>query len=345
MSARSRKFQVGFCFCILAISLFVTIGCKPVLQSIYPFTTSCGTDNEISVKDRLAADQVAMEFVQDTLGPKPETAYAAFTDETKTNVSFEQFAALVKQTIQPMAPFKDLHVAHTYLAKVTGGTQAQRVVCGNLASPESWVAVTAKRGPAQAHVIVEAQTLNNTWVFVIWLMPEQGSWRVEYLQATISAMVGKTAEDLWHLADSEEQKNHNLNAYILYATAMQLSARGANFQLGIQPEIEKEFKNLHPPSNVQPPPPFIWQFGQSTFKVLNVGPIGIGGKIYLQIDHELEPWATDKDADRKNHELISAFAGAYPEYKDAFSGLVVRAHERGGTRGFTTVSENEPAAK
>jgi hypothetical protein len=252
---------------------------------------------------------------------------------------------MFKQDIQPMGPFKDLRVAHTYLAKVTGGSQEQRVICGNVSSPEGWVAVNAKPGLAQAHVIVEAQTLNNSWAFVIWLLPEQGNWHVQYAHATATAMVGKTAEDLQRMAESEKQKNHHFNAYILSQAALQLAARGPFFQLGIQPEIQKGLENLQAPSDLQGRPPFDWHLGQSSFKVLNVGPIGVSQKLYLQMDHEIEPWVDNKDADRKNHDLISAFAKAYPEYKDAFAGLVVRAHERGGSRGFGTVSENDTPTK
>ena len=68
-------------------------------------------------------------------------------------------------------------------------------------------------------------------------------------------------------------------------------------------------------------------------------------KVYLKIDHEIEPWATDKDADKKNHELISTFSSSYPEFRHAFAGVIVTAHERGGNRGFGTVSENEGALK
>jgi hypothetical protein len=290
-------------------------------------------------------DKAAIDFVQNALGANPEAAYSNFTAEAKKSVNSEKFVSVFKQGIQPMGPFKDLRVAHTYLAQVTGSTQEQRVVCGNLSSPETWVAVNAKPGPAQAHVIVEAQTLNNTWAFVLWLLPEEGTWRVQYSQAMATAMVGKTAEDLQRMAESEMHESHNFDAYILYTTALQLAARGPFLQLGIQPEIQKGLENLKPPLILQGRPPFNWQFGQASFRVLNVGPIGVGQKIYLQIDQEIEPWADDKDADNKNHELISAFSNSYSEYKHAFAGLVVRAHERGGNRGFGTVSETDAATK
>lgn len=290
-------------------------------------------------------DKAAIDFVQNALGANPEAAYSNFTAEAKESVNSEKFVSVFKQGIQPMGPFKNLHVAHTYLAQVTGGTQEQRVVCGTLSSPETWVAVNTKPGPAQAHVIVEAQTLNNTWTFVLWLLPEEGNWHVQYSQAMATAMVGKTAEDLQRMAEAEMHENHNFDAYILYTTALQLAARGPFLQLGIQPEIQKGLENLKPPLALQGRPPFNWQFGQASFRVLNVGPIGVGQKIYLQIDQEIEPWANDKDADKKNHELISAFSDSYPEYKHAFAGLVVRAHERGGNRGFGTVSETDAATK
>jgi hypothetical protein len=343
MITKHFKTRISISALIALITVFVPIGSGSPRQDLQLFTTSCGADGEIPASDRSAPDQAAMGFVQNALGPNPEAAYASFTDDAKSNVNIEQFTSVVKLTIQTMAPFKDLHIAHTYLSKVTGGTQVQSVVCGNLSSPADWVAVTTKPGPAQAHVIVEGQTLNNTWAFVVWLTPEQGIWRVLHFQPAISATVGKTSEDLERMAETEIQRNHDFNAFILSFAALQLTERGPNLQLGIQPEIEKAFKNLRPPHEMQPPAPFIWQFGGAQFKVLNVGLIGIGGKIYLQIDHELDAWGTNEELDKKNHELISAFVDARPEYKYVFSGLVVRAHERGGSRGFASVSENELA--
>jgi hypothetical protein len=126
---------------------------------------------------------------------------------------------------------------------------------------------------------------------------------------------------------------------------MQLANRGPFLQLGILPDIMQAIAGLQRPKEMDGMLPFTWQFGESSFKVLNVGPIGVAKKVYREIDHEIAPWAADADADKKNHELISAFAGAHPEYKDVFSGLVVRAHERGGPRGFGTVVENDPTPK
>jgi hypothetical protein len=330
----------SLCLCVLLVVSLVPlfVACKASSQL---FTTSCAADDEVSAKDREAVAQVALKFVQDALGPDTASAYTAFTADAKESVPLEQFVSGFQNTIKPMGPFKNLRVAHTYVPQVTGGTQEQRVVCGNLSSPEGWVAVNAKPGPAEAYAIVEGDTVNNTHAFVIWLLPEQSGWRVQYVHFATTTMVGKSAVDLQKIAATENAKQHTLNALILYVAALQLADRGPFFQLGIRPEIEKAIGNVPRPSILQGQAPFVWTFDKSTFKVLNVGPIGIGGKIYLLVSQEVEPWAEDKQADHENRDLINAFAKAYPEYKEAFAGIVVRAHERGGTRGFGTVEENQ----
>ena len=345
MAAPGRTIVVTFSVCLATTIPPITLRGGSLLQTIQPFASTCATDSEISANDREAADQTALQFVENALGPNPTAAYSAFTAEAKENLNSDKFAAMLQQGIQRIGPFKDLHVAHTYLAKVTGGSQEQRVVCGDLSRPQGWVAVSVKPGPAQAHVLVEGQTPNNTWAFVIWLLPEQGKWHVQYFQVATATTAGRSAEDFQRMAQVEQRAHHNFNAYVLSAAALQLAARGPYFQLSIQPETQKRIGELQVPRDLQGQQPFSWEFGKSSFKVLNVGPIGVGRKIYLEIDHEIEPWADNKDADKKNRDLIGAFAKAYPEYKDVFAGLVVRAHERGGSRGFGTVDENEEPSK
>jgi len=345
VSASNRKVQLAISVCLAASYALFAPSRGFCMQSPQRPASSCLVDGQIPAKDLAAVDKAAIEFVQSALSANPETAYAIFTAEAKTGITSENFSAVFKQAIQPMGPFSNLHVAHTYLAQVTGGAQEQRVVCGNQANSASWVAVNTKPGPAQAHVIVEAQTPNNTWAFVLWLLPEQGNWRVQYSQAMATTTVGMTVVELERMAAAEMQAHRNFNAYILYAAALQLAVRGPFLQLGIQPEIQKNLDSLKPPINLQSGPPFDWPLGKSTFKVLNVGPIGISEKIYLLIDHQMETWADDQVADAKNRELIASFAKSYPEYRQVFAGIMVRAHAREGIQSFSTVVENAAAAK
>ena len=57
-------------------------------------------------------------------------------------------------------------------------------------------------------------------------IPEQGSWRVQYVQFATTTMVGKCAGELRKTAVTENEKQHNFKAFILYAAALQLADRG-----------------------------------------------------------------------------------------------------------------------
>ena len=332
------KTRSSWAIALLAIAFVPSLG---ACAQVRPFMTSCKSDNEVPAKDRESIGRVALGFVRDALGPDPSAAYQTFTAEAKQGIPREQFVSGLQNRIQPMGPFKNLKVTHTYLAEVRGSGQEQRVVCGNSSSPEGWVAVAAKPGSPEAHVIVEGQTVNNTHVFVLRLRPEQEDWRVQYIHFATAGMAAKSSDDLRRMAETERQRQHPFNAFLLYVSALQLSDRGPFLQLGIRPEIEKGMRDLPRPSILEGPFPLSWTSDHSTFQVMSVGPIAVGGKVYLVVDHEIDPWTENTVADRKNRDLIAALPKAYPEYKGVFAGLVIRAHERGGHRGFSTVDENQ----
>jgi hypothetical protein len=93
------------------------------------------------------------------------------------------------------------------------------------------------------------------------------------------------------------------------------------------------------PREIQKPPPFSWREGEKSWKILSVGPIAVGGKIYVTISHEVSRIQTESEVDGWNKDLLSYFKNRFPEYSDVFSGVVVRAHERGTNRGYGTVEE------
>jgi hypothetical protein len=305
---------------------------------------SCATNDEIPADKREALEHVALGFVQALISFNAEAAYAALSPEAKQTLSRDTLATLIAAGIRPMAPFSDVHAAQIHLVKVATSAPNARALCGSLASPEGWVSVAVKPIAEQAHILIAAQTRNNGWAFTLWLMPEP-DWRVAYFQLTASSLVGKTAHDMWDLARSEQQARHDFNAAILYRAANQLAYRGPNFQLGISSEIQKEMQKMQLPPELQGQAPFIWKSSGDEYRVLDIGPIGVGGEIYLMITQEIEPWGADQEADQHNRALIADFKRAVPEYSSVFAGLLVGAKESGGNRFFRTVDDAATAPK
>lgn len=305
----------------------------------------CHTDEEITADDRAPVERAALEFAQRLLGNDPASAYPKLAAETRRTASRESFVGLAEKAMKPFA-LKDLRVAHIYVLTTTAvGNSTQQTYCstvarGDTSKPEGRVYVTEKMIPKQAYVVLEADAINNTFGFVLWLEPEDDEWRILHFQFQPITMAGKSADDIWSLARREEGQQHGFNAYVLSLTALQLAARGSNFHLGIEGEMQRKLRQLERPAALAGPPPFAWQLGSETFRVLNVSPIGIAGKLYLVISHEIESWSGDQDADRHNRRLIAGFREAHPEYSSAFAGLVAEAHEHGSAHGYRTVFEN-----
>lgn len=283
-----------------------------------------------------------MNFVQTLLASDVRTGYDMLSSEGRANVSQDQLAQAAEgvKHFQPTNPA----IQHTYFIELKGKSPG-RVVCAmDLSKPDGWESVGAKSVPEQGHVILSAETRNNKLVFSVWLVPEQDSWKVQSFWINVATLADKDSKDLWQLGREQAAKGHNFNTALLYAAAGQVANRGPNFQLGITQSISEALSKLNVPSEIQGQPPFSWKNGQVTYKVMNVGPIAIAGKMYLIIVHQVSPWQSDAQVDGWNKELLSFFKQRFPEYSDVFSGLVARAIEQGSTRGFGTVEEL-PAAK
>jgi len=303
---------------------------------IQPAATSCKHNDEIVGGERAAVDDAALRFVKALTSADPAAAWPTMSAEAQRTVSAEQLTTFSQQITQSTGSLNDLRVVDTYLVSVLG--PATQVICGDLSRPEERVIVASAAVPKQGHVIIRAAGRNNDWVFVIWLTSD-GDWRVHYFHFTAMSIVGKSAQDFRALARAEQDVGHRFNATLLYMTAAQLAYRGPNLQWGILPEIQKEMAALDRPQLLQGQVPFTWKLGSESFRILRLGPIGVGGKIYLIITQELSPWPQDSGADLKNRQLISEIKHAIPEYAAVFAGLVIAAQEKDGNHGFRTVDD------
>jgi len=334
--------------CLLALTA-LGVGADRVNAQWFSFgfnSGRCQTDDEVPQADRAAYEGPALNFVRALLGPEPSSAYAAGTVAMKQAMTPDAFAAFVRSNVASLGPLGNLHVAHSYyLTGTSTGTERYHVLCtavahGSFSSPEGHVVVAATPAPEQAHVIVEGDTRNNTFAFVLWLILEQGQWRVENMHLTATAMAGKSSLDLWSLARAQRERHHDFNAYLLYAVALQLASRGPAFQLSIQADIEKELRQLQKPRELDGQPPFSWQLGGPSFRILKVAPIGVDGKLYLMLSQEVAPWSDAPEVDRENRDLGSAFSKVDPDYADAFDDLIIEAVEQGGARVFRTLARS-----
>jgi len=309
-----------------------------------PFAGSCGEDEHIDGSKREAVDSAALKFVQLLLGPNASGAYGLLSDAGREQVPSAQVLEQVGVAIQASKP-KNVTVQHTYIINIAGKSPG-RIVCGtDLSKPSGWESVLAADIPEQAYVLLSADGINNQLAFTVWLVPEKGAWKVQSFSTNVATLADEDSEQLWERARAQKSKGHDFNAALLYAAAAQTTNRGPNLQLGLADSITKETSQLSLPAEIQGQPPFEWKSPDMTFKVLQVGPIAVGGKVYVMIQAESAPWSSDSQVDAWNKKLIAYFKHRFPEYSDVFAGIVVRTNERGTNRGYGTVEEVNSAHK
>ena len=303
-----------------------------------PFASSCGEDAHIETGKKKTIDTAAMNFVSTLLGPNPSLAFGLMSKAGQAEMSRDQFDGMAAGIVRQFEP-KDVTLQHTYLIDLKGKSPGRVVCASDLSKPEGWESLAAADVPEQAHVFLSADTRNNGLAFVVWLVPEQNEWKIQSFHLNVSTLADKDSIQLRDLARTQQARQHNFNAALLYAAAAQTAARGPNVQLGITQSISDEMSKLSVPAEIQGQPPFFWKNGSTTYKVASVGPIAVGGKIYVIIVHEVSPWENNEQVDGWNKEFLTYFKHRFPEYSDVFAGLVARATERGSNRGYGTVEE------
>jgi len=321
-----------------AFASLIALLTSPAWAQLPFIDSSCAEDSHIGEAKRKALNSAAINFVEAFLGPDPSTGFAALSKEGQQGVTLEQFTAqahAIREQLQPT----DLRTQHVYVLNISGKSKGRVICATDLKKADGWESLATINVPEQAYVVMSAQARNNSLAVTIWLVPERVGWKVQSFWINISTLADQGPMQLWETARKQKELGHKFNAMLLYAAAGQVANRGPNFQLGITQSISEDMAGLDGPAEIRGEAPFVWKDGNTTWKVLNVGPIAIGGKIYVVISHEVSPWESDNEVDGWNKELLAYVKNRFPECSEVFAGLVARAHERGSNRGYGTVDE------
>lgn len=299
---------------------------------------SCAIDNEIDQQDRATINGVAMDFVDKVLASDAERAYSATTRELQAHTPLHRFAASLS-ALQGMAPYGNVHVAHSYFIRSIGTGLEARALCGSMADYR-WVSVAIKPGRTQAHVEIAAKTRNNDWTFTLWLLPEGGAWRVQYFNTSASAIVGQGPEMLLAKARAEGNAGRTFNAALLYAGVAATAGRGPTFQLGVMQALQQDLAKFTLPPDMKGKTPYIWHLAGHTYRVADVSLIGAAGQLGLIFTLPKPEWRGDADADESNRAFIADFRSTHPEYARAFAFLSASATKPDNSGGFRTLYTN-----
>jgi hypothetical protein len=304
------------------------------------FASSCQGDEDVASDKREAVDAAAMAFVRNALDGKTDAAFESMSSQVHSDP--DKYRKQVQVIVDAVrnAQFTGVKVDHTYLVDAAGSGHDVFSACAPRTGTDRVFAGTSL-GSSQAHVLISMNSRNNGWTFTLWLMHEDGAWRVRYFYFGVSAIAGRSAEDLLKLAREQNAHGHALMAEALYVGADITSNRGTSFALSVRRDLRSDVATFKTDPMVEGKPPFTWTMGAATYKVAKVSIIGIGDQLGLSFDLPVDPWKDDKDAEARNHAFLDAFRAAHPEYSEVFAFLDARADKPDGSGGFSTVYDDK----
>jgi hypothetical protein len=298
-----------------------------------PHFAVCSSNGEIATAERESIDAAALAFVERLYGAQPETALAAMARGGGTP---EVRAALVaiSQGVRA-APGDNRAVNERYrllhLGPASGGSpciQGESVVTlANGGGVRTAVAVVAEALPGAAE---------RSWT--LWLVREQGAWRVRRFNVSLSGVAGRRAGDFLAEARRQAARGHAFNATLCYDMAGQIAYRGSFFQSAVGNRVVAERAAHQRHADVPAEPPYRFVLGGRSFPMQVVKMVGDGqGEFALVLTQPAGAWRGVEAAERSNRALIEAMNAHRGEWREVFDYLVVQTPMEPADRSWGTV--------
>ncbi len=257
---------------------------------------------------------------------------------------FAAIEAAVQQHSSKLAGIQPT-VRASYLLETDGNQPEGRAnfYCGTYRTPD-WVGffLGSLEAGRYAIVILDAAAADGPMTFSVVLQqawasvvgntgvsnkPE--SWRLAGLYIKPTRALGHDADWFLEKARAYKAKQQNRNAWFYYLTARDLLAPLPFMGTPMLDALFDEQKQVQP-SELPYERPLTLPAGGRTHKITSVFAVPGEEGLLLVVKYEAENIADSTKTDAANQALGRAFLTRYPEYKQAFAGIVARAVEPGG---------------
>lgn len=304
---------------------------------VRPYIASCRRDAEITANEQRRIHLTAERFVSDMLSKSPHAAYQSMSKIGQAYVSASDFDALAHQLASEQSG-GTATVVHTYMTSILPPPRDGTVIPCD-ASKDSALLRMGEQSE-QAHVILSYPVTSGRRSYDVWMISENGDWRVAGFHSGLIEISGHSGEDFWTLAKQQRARGHTFNATLLYKAAAVTLDRGPYIQPAVWGKFKADYEQFSPAPELKGSGPYLWTLKGENFPIRSVSFLGMeGNKMVLIISQPSTIWAGDADADLRNHRLIDAFIAAHPDWEESIDAIVARAIGPDPSSSYGTVFE------
>lgn len=298
----------------------------------------CHANAEIGADERAEIDAAASAFVEEFL-QNPAAAHADMAVAARQTITPEQLTIARAQYLS-LGDAAPRQAANTYLMRFpTGSRHGEKVACNIHGTPRR-PDLVARGGTWRSAVVLMTESIDGgaaERATSVWMDHESGGWRVRGFFFTLSRINGMGVDEFWTRAKAERQAGHTLNASVLYSAAASTLDRGDFLVLSIAPEFTADMQGFAAPPEFQGDPPYAVVLGGQNYNVIVMQTHGAREGTFLFIKHQMPDWPDNAAAESANRQFIEGFNAQYPEWRDVFDGLIVRAVRPNSNAAWGTV--------
>ncbi len=178
--------------------------------------------------------------------------------------------------------------------------------------------------------IMDAKGSQDTRTLTMVLQQLGAEWKLAGFYARSSQVNGHDASWFAQRAREFKTKGQNRNAWLYFREAIQLTAPADFMSTLATDKFYDEAQSVQPSDLPVDGNLMDLSAGGITYKLIAIFPLSVGGELDLVIKYQASDVSNTAKTFQMNNTLIKALVAKFPEFRDAFAGVVARAVEPSG---------------
>jgi len=178
--------------------------------------------------------------------------------------------------------------------------------------------------------IVDAKGSQDTRTLTMILQQLGADWKLAGFYARSSQVNGHDATWFAQRAREFKTKGQNRNAWLYFREAITLTTPADFMSTLSTDKLYDEAQSVQPSDLPLDGNMVDLSAGGTTYKLIAIFPLSVGGELDLVVKYQAADVSNTLQTFQTNNALIKALVAKFPEFRDAFAGVVARAVEPSG---------------
>ncbi len=292
---------------------------------------NCQGESELDPATKSALETAAQRYFD--LSARAD--YAGLRDNAMPSLA-SNFGGVEAAVTEHKADFSGARntLVSLYVLDATGNTPVPdaKFYCGIFNSPDRVTFVLPNLPPARYAVITESVSGGKSPVaLTLVLQQDRGAWKLAGYTIREAQAAGHDVQ--WFLTQGREYKARGANtvAYLYYLEAWNLAAPASFAYTAQRDKIVDEMQPVRPADWPSPQQPVNISAAGKTYRITEMFAEAVGNDLDLIVKYAAVSDVSDTSATfQDNMAVIRGVVARYPELRQAFAGVVVRAVDASG---------------